>query len=79
MKRGEVPEHIAKKPRRQCQKDLDARWTKKGGQSYYGYKNHVKVDAASKFIETFTVTDAAVHDSQPVEELFGSHLSVHVE
>jgi len=29
----------------------------------------VKVDAASKFIETFTVTHAAVHDSQSVEEL----------
>ncbi|MBK1860116.1 IS5 family transposase, partial [Cerasicoccus arenae] len=69
IKRGEVPERIAKKPRRQCQKDLDARWTKKNNQSYYGYKNHVKVDAASKFIETFTVTDATVHDSQPVEEL----------
>lgn len=69
IKRGEVPERIAKKPRRQCQKDLDARWTKKNNQSYYGYKNHVKVDAASKFIETFTVTHAAVHDSQPVEEL----------
>ncbi|WP_309400805.1 transposase [Cerasicoccus maritimus] len=63
IKRGEVPERIAKKPRRQCQKDLVARWTKKNNQSYYGYKNHVKVDAASKFIETFTVTDAAVHDS----------------
>lgn len=69
IKRGEVPERIARKPRRQCQKDLDARWTQKNNQSYYGYKNHVKVDAASKFIETFTVTHAAVHDSQPVEEL----------
>lgn len=69
IRRGEVPERIARKPRRQCQKDMQARWTKKGGVSYYGYKNHVKVDAASKFIETFTVTDAAVHDSQPVQEL----------
>ncbi|MGE9293255.1 MAG: IS5 family transposase [Puniceicoccales bacterium] len=56
IKLGEVPEHIARKPRRQCQKDQDARWTQKNKQSYYGYKNHMKVDAASKFIETFTVT-----------------------
>ena len=69
IKRGEVPERIARKRRRQCQKDLDARWAKKNNQSYYGYKNHVKMDAASKFIETFTVTHAAVHDSQPVEQL----------
>ncbi|MBC2594616.1 IS5 family transposase [Ruficoccus amylovorans] len=69
IKRGEVPERIAKRPRRACQKDLDARWTQKNHVSYFGYKNHVKVDAASKFIETFTVTNAAVHDSQPVGKL----------
>lgn len=69
IKRGEVPERIAKRPRRACQKDLDARWTQKGGVSYFGYKNHIKIDAASKLIDTFTVTHAAVHDSQPVEEL----------
>lgn len=69
IKRGEVPQSIAEKPRRACQKDLEARWTQKGGVSYFGYKNHIKVDAASKLIETFTVTDAAVHDSQPIEAL----------
>ena len=69
IKRGEVPARIASKPRRACQKDLDARWAKKNHQSYYGYKNHVKVDAASKLIETFEVTDAAVHDSRAVEAL----------
>ena len=29
IKRGEVPERIARRPRRHCQKDLDARWTQK--------------------------------------------------
>ena len=24
------------------QKDIDARWTQKGGQNYFGYKNHIK-------------------------------------
>jgi hypothetical protein len=30
------------------QKDKDARWTKKHGKSFYGYKNHVNADARHK-------------------------------
>ena len=37
--------------------------------SYYGYKNHIGVDAAHKLIRNFAVTDAAVHDSRMIEEL----------
>ncbi len=29
---------------KKCQKDTDARWTKKRGKNYFGYKNHVEVD-----------------------------------
>ena len=50
-------------------KDIDARWTKKNGETFYGYKDHIKVDAKSKFIDKYTVTDASVHDSQPLDEL----------
>lgn len=50
-------------------KDIDARWTKKNGEKYYGYKNHAKVDSKSKFIKNFTVTDASEHDSQPLNDL----------
>jgi IS5 family transposase len=32
-------------------------------------KNHVKVDTKSKFSNTYTVTDAAVHDSQALDKL----------
>lgn len=60
IKRGEMSGRIARKPRA-CQKNLDARWTQKNHVSYFGYKNHIKVDAASKFIETFAVTNATVH------------------
>ena len=45
-----------------CQKDMDARWTKKRGETYYGYKDHVKVDSGSKLITDYSVTDAAVHE-----------------
>ena len=48
IKSGEVPEDWADKPAKRCQKDLDARWTKKHGKSHYGTKNHVNVDRTHK-------------------------------
>jgi len=50
------------------QKDKDARWAKKNDETHYGYKDHVKVDRASKMIVDYAVTHAAVHDSK---ELLG--------
>ena len=49
-----------------CQKDMDARWTKKNKETHYGYKDHIKVDRNSKMIVDFSVTDAAVHDSKAI-------------
>lgn len=49
-----------------AQMDLDARWTKKGSDSFFGYKDHVKCDSESKIIIDYCVTDASVHDSQVV-------------
>jgi len=51
------------------QMDFDARWTKKGNESFFGYKDHVKCDRDSKIITDFTVTDASVHDSQELIDL----------
>lgn len=50
-------------------KDIDARWTQKNGENYYGYKDHVKIDAKSKLIDTYIVSDASVHDSRALELL----------
>lgn len=50
-------------------KDIDARWTKKNGETFYGYKNHAKADTKSKFINKYKVTSASVHDSQPLDDL----------
>jgi IS5 family transposase len=69
VKAGEVPESFASKPARNRQKDKDARWTKKHGRSYYGYKNHVSVDRRHKLVRRYTVTDAARHDSQELDAL----------
>ena len=69
IKNGEGDGLWKDQPAKKRHKDIDARWTKKNGERYYGYKNHAKVDSKSKFINTFVVTDASVHDSQALDEL----------
>jgi IS5 family transposase len=69
IKGGNIPISISENPNKEAQKDTDARWTKKGDVSYFGYKNHVKVDSKSKIITKYDVTDASVHDSQSLENL----------
>lgn len=66
---GTAPESWVEKPHKLSQKDTDARWTKKNGIVFFGYKNHVKSDTKTKLVKKFEVTDASVHDSQQVENL----------
>lgn len=66
---GTAPEQWIETPHKLCQKDVDARWTKKNNVTFFGYKNHIKADTKTKLIEEFIVTDASVHDSQPIEGL----------
>jgi IS5 family transposase len=73
IKAGNTPESFEKNPHKKSQKDLDGRWTKKNNVSYYGYKNHIKVDSKSKLIVKYEVTDASVHDSQVLESLLEDH------
>ncbi|MDD2344781.1 MAG: IS5 family transposase [Bacteroidales bacterium] len=69
IKKGEGKELWNDQPNKKKHKDIDARWTKKNGEKYYGYKNHAKVDSKSKFINTYKATDASVHDSQALDSL----------
>ncbi len=69
IKNGQGKDLWNDKPHKKSHKDIDARWTKKNNETYYGYKNHAKVDAKSKFINTYIVTDASVHDSQALDTL----------
>jgi IS5 family transposase len=69
VKSGRTPAAWRKKPAKNRQKDKDARWTKKHGRSFYGYKNHVNADARYKLIRRYDVSDAAVHDSQKLDGL----------
>jgi IS5 family transposase len=64
IKAGEVPAAWKTEPNKLAQKDCDARWTKKHGRSYFGYKNHINVDARYKLIRRYGVSDASVHDSR---------------
>ena len=69
IKAGKTPIEWDEQPNKKRQKDVDARWTKKNNQTYFGYKNHAKVDNTHKFIDTYTTTAASVHDSQALEDL----------
>jgi IS5 family transposase len=71
IKAGEGSDLWNDKPKKKRQKDIDARWTEKGGEKYYGYKDHTKMDTKSKLIDKYEVTSAEVHDSQVVENLIG--------
>lgn len=73
IKQDAVPVDWGKSPAKRAQKDIDARWTKKGGQNHYGYvcpsgyKNHINVDRDTKLIAAQACTPAHIHDSQMLE------------
>lgn len=69
IKNGEGGELWNDNPHKKRHKDIDARWTKKNNETFYGYKDHAKVDTKSKLINKYTVTDASVHDSQALDNL----------
>ena len=69
IKEGKIPEAWESQPHKLSQKDTDARWTKKNGVSYYGYKNHIDIDVNHKLVRNYEVADASVHDSQMVDEI----------
>ena len=72
IKQGNTPHWPTNKRR---QKDVTARWTKKNGKTFYGYKNHLSVDVKHKLIRSYSVTDAALHDSQVFEQLLTDNTS----
>ena len=69
IKKGEGNSLWNDNPHKKCHKDIDARWTKKGGETFYGYKDHAKVCRKTKLIVGYDTTTASVHDSQRGAEL----------
>jgi IS5 family transposase len=69
IKKGKGDELWNDKPHKKSHKDIDARWTKKNHETFFGYKNHAKACTKSKFIKVYEVTAASVHDSQVLDDL----------
>jgi IS5 family transposase len=69
LKEGKIPSQWKDQAAKLRQKDVDARWTKKGNETYYGYKDHINVDVKHKLIRKYEVTPAHVHDSQEIKPL----------
>jgi IS5 family transposase len=67
LKEGTIPENWNENKLRQ--KDIDADWTRKHFQNYFGYKNHIKVDSKTKLITGFQVTPANQADKHMVDPL----------
>ena len=63
IKAGTPPPEWHAQPARACQKDVDARWTKKHGRTYYGTKNHLSIDRKHKLVRRYSVTHAARPDN----------------
>jgi IS5 family transposase len=71
LKRKELPDRwlMPGNENELSQRDAEAAWAKKGEETHFGYKDHVKVDSVSKIITGYEVTPANVHDSQEISEL----------
>lgn len=72
IKNGETPADWEQNQNKMAQKDTDARWLKQNGRTYYGYKNHARVDRKSKLVEDYTVTPASTHDSEAAAQIIKS-------
>jgi IS5 family transposase len=75
IKEGKIPEEwqAPEKAAKLAQKDTDARWTKKGNETFYGYKDHIKADKETKLIVEFSVTSANVHDINAFEGIIDAN------
>ena len=67
LKEGTVPQHWSENKVKQ--KDVDAKWTRKNHQNFFGYKNHIKADTRTKLITAYKVTSANIPDNAVVNEI----------
>ena len=56
-------------PPKRRQKDIEARWTKKHGKSYFGYKLSANADKRYKLIRKLKVSTASEHDTNHFEDV----------
>lgn len=73
IKEGKIPESMKSEENSYRQKDVEARWTKKNNETYYGYKNHINVDTKNKLIRKYRVTSASAPDIRELKNLLNPH------
>lgn len=73
IKAGQIPQEWENNAHKLSHKDNDARWLKKNGENFFGYKDHIKTDAGTVLITDYQVTDASVHDSVVLKEMLGEN------
>jgi len=79
IKNGEAEKvRVEWTPAKAAQKDTDARWTKKSGKTFFGYKHHNDVDVKHKIVRNYSVTPANVHDSNEFAKLLTDNTSADV-
>ncbi|WP_241087465.1 transposase [Candidatus Vondammii sp. HM_W22] len=66
IKNGGSPETWSDNKRHQ--KNVEAHWTMKYGETHYEYKSHISINRKHKVIRKYAITSAEVHDSQVFEE-----------
>lgn len=69
IKEGKGKELFNDNPHKKCHKDIDARWVKKRGERFYGYKDNVEICNKTKLIRNYTVCAANRHDSKETERV----------
>ena len=69
IKEGKGDELWNGNPHKKCHKDIDARWVKKRGERFYGYKDNVEICNKTKLIRNYTVCAANRHDSKETERV----------
>lgn len=69
IKDGKCNELWNDNPHKKRHKDIDARWVKKRGERFYGYKDNVEICNKTKLIRNYTVCAASRHDSKETERV----------
>ncbi len=69
LKGGQIPADWKENPNKLKQKDIDAKWVRKGHQDFFGYKNHIKADTKTKLITGYVVTSANIPDKDVLFDL----------
>ena len=68
VKSGETPTEWEKKPVGTRQRYKEARCIKKHGSAHFGYKNLISIDWRHNLVPRYSVSSAAVHDSQKLDK-----------